>query len=384
MLNPLVLLAIMVTLPNGTVYHSINPLISNYGIYTYPINYAVIYRHVIGSGTYIMTITPPGTYYSVSIYGPGPMGGLYLTSNMNVLLLVLSGQGFSELKSGGASVKPLFAYYGQELNATIELPSGEYYIVVINNGSSAAQVMLATTHNYSTPIINAPVGVVDYGLMPSQVGYIPYSYTTNEFLGEARVLSIGVQPLTNCPPPLPPGSFSLQLNAVLEMVVNNQTQYYWVQNVLIIDPTYGLMAPLVNVWNMSSAELFMDSLFITGHGSVMNNEVYAYMGNWTPYEMPPLAVNLTIITNKTVNGFPPQVLIGYSMGGFNTLVDNVTFLMMPSWGPYLVVNGSEYSPLGYLIDAEFVIGGPGCGAMVRVNELNAVLSLYYRGGLMVI
>ncbi|WP_243679225.1 thermopsin family protease [Vulcanisaeta distributa] len=47
------------------------------------------------------------------------------------------------------------------------------------------------------------------------------------------------------------------------------------------------------------------------------------------------------------------------MGGVNTLVDNVTFLMAPpSWGgPYLVVNGSEYSPLGYLIDAEFVIGG---------------------------
>lgn len=114
----------------------------------------------------------------------------------------------------------------------------------------------------------------------------------------------------------------------------------------------------------------------------MNNEVYAYMGNWTPYEMP-LTVNLTIMTNKTVNGFPPQVLIGYSMGGVNTLVDNVTFLMAPSWGgPYLVVNGSEYSPLGYLIDAEFVIGGgPGCGgAMVRVNELNALLSLYYRGG----
>ncbi|WP_243679227.1 thermopsin family protease [Vulcanisaeta distributa] len=198
MLDPLTLLAILVMLPNGTTYQ-VSPLINNYGgVYTYPINYAVIYNHVIGSGTYLMTIAP-GTYYSVNAYGPGSMGGLYLTSNTNVLLLILSGQGFSELKSG-ATVKPLFAYYGQELNATIELPSGEYYIVVINNGSATAQVMLATTRNYSTPIINAPIGIVDYGLTPSQVGYIPYSYTTSEFLGEARILSIGVQPLTNCPP----------------------------------------------------------------------------------------------------------------------------------------------------------------------------------------
>ncbi|WP_446752705.1 thermopsin [Vulcanisaeta sp. JCM 16161] len=373
MFNPLILLAILVAMPNSTAYQQVNPLINNYGVYTYPINYAVIYNHVIGSGTYIMTIAP-GTYYSVSIYGPGPLG-LYLASNTNVLTLVLSSQGLSELKTG-ATVKPLFAYYGQALNATIELPGGEYYIVVINNGSLIAQVMLVTTHGYPTPIVNAPIGVVDYGLMPSQVGYIPYSYTTSEFLGEARILSASFQPLTNCSS-LPPGSFSLQLNAVLEMTINNQTQYYWVQNVLIINPTYDLMAPLVNVWNMSSTNLTMNPLLIIGHGSVVNNEVYAFMGNWTPYEMP-LAVNLTITTNRTVNGYP-QVLIGYSMGGINALVDNVTFLMTPSWGPYLVVNGSEYSPLGYLIDAEFVIGGPGCGAMVRANELNAVLSLYYRG-----
>jgi hypothetical protein len=372
-LNPLILLAILVAMPNSTAYQQVNPLINNYGVYTYPINYAVIYNHVIGSGTYMMTIAP-GTYYSVSIYGPGPLG-LYLTSNTNVLTLILNSQGLNELKTG-ATVKPLFTYYGQVLNATIELPSGEYYIVVINNGSSTAQVMLVTTRGYPTPIVNAPIGIVDYGLMPSQVGYIPYSYTTSEFLGEARILSANVQPITNCSS-LPPGSFSLQLNAVLEMVINNQTQYYWVQNVLIIDPTYDLMAPLVNVWNMSSTNLTMNPLFIIGHGSVMNNEVYAYMGNWTPYE-PPLMINLTIITNRTVNGFP-EVLIGYSMDGVNTPVDNVTFLMSPSWGPYLVVNGSEYSPSGYLIDVEFVIGGPGCGAMVRANGLNATLSLYYKG-----
>lgn len=98
MLDPLTLLAILVMLPNGTTYQ-VSPLINNYGVYTYPINYAVIYNHVIGSGTYLMTIAP-GTYYSVNAYGPGSMGGLYLTSNTNVLLLILSGQGFSELKSG--------------------------------------------------------------------------------------------------------------------------------------------------------------------------------------------------------------------------------------------------------------------------------------------
>lgn len=212
--------------------------------------------------------------------------------------------------------------------------------------------------------------------MPSQVGYIPYSYTTSEFLGEARIFSASFQPLTSCDQ-LPPGSFSLQLNAVLEVIINSQTQYYWVQNVLILDPTSHLMAPLVNVWNMSSTESIMNPLLIIGQGSVVNNEVYAYMGNWTPYE-PPLTVSMTIITNRTIDGFP-EVLLGYSVSGVNALIDNVTFLMRPSWGPYLVVNGSEYSSLGYLIDAEFVIGGPGCGAMVLAKELNVTLSLNYKG-----
>ncbi|MGC8607183.1 MAG: thermopsin [Vulcanisaeta sp.] len=368
-----VLLTILVAMLNGTTYHQVNPLTNNYGIYTYPINYAVIYNHLIGSGTYILIIAP-GTYYSVSAYGPGPMG-IYLRSNNNVLLLVLSSQGYEELRVG-TTAKPLFAYYGQVLNITIELPSGEYYIVVINNGSLTAQAILAITRHYSTPFINAPIGIVDYGLAPSQLGYIPYSYTTGEFIGEAKIMSASVQSLTNCSS-LPPNSFSLQLNAVLEMMINNQTQYYWVQDVLIIDPMDDLMAPLVNVWNMSSTELVMNPLFIVGRGSVMNNEVYAYMGNWVQYEAP-LTVNLTITSNKTIDGFP-EVLLGYSMNGVNTLVDNVTFLITPSWGPYLVVNGSEYSPLGYLIDTEFVISGPGCGAMVLTNELNATLSLYYQG-----
>jgi hypothetical protein len=67
------------------------------------------------------------------------------------------------------------------------------------------------------------------------------------------------------------------------------------------------------------------------------------------------------------------------MNGIKELVDNVTLLLRPDWGPYLVVNGSEYSPLGYLIDSEFIIGGPGCGATVFANEVNASLSLYYLG-----
>ncbi|WP_229709782.1 thermopsin [Vulcanisaeta souniana] len=349
-----------------------NPLINNYGIVTYPMDYAVIYDHVIGAGTYMMMITPEN-YYSVGIYGPGPVG-LYLMSSAKVLLLVLNTQEYGELRTGNITGS-LFGYYGSLLNETIELPEGPYYIVVINNGSSTVQAELAVIQQYPTPLINAPIGIVDYGLMPAQMGYVPYSYVTNEFLGRVQMMNAKVEPLTNCSL-LPPNIFSVQLNTVLELKTNNGMQYYWVQDVLLIDPQNETLAPLVNVWNMSSARMVMDPLYVVGHGLLINNETYAYMGNWTPFQMP-LSINLSIITNRTINGFP-EVLLGYSMDGVNFLIDNVTLLLSPSWGPYLVVNGSSYSPLGYLVDAELVIGGPGCGATVIARELNLSMSLYYR------
>ncbi len=95
-------------------------MINNYGIVTYPMDYAVIYDHVIGAGTYMMMITPEN-YYSVGIYGPGPVG-LYLMSSAKVLLLVLNTQEYGgELRTGNITGS-LFGYYGSLLNETIELP----------------------------------------------------------------------------------------------------------------------------------------------------------------------------------------------------------------------------------------------------------------------
>lgn len=162
-------------------------MINNYGIVTYPMDYAVIYDHVIGAGTYMMMITPEN-YYSVGIYGPGPVG-LYLMSSAKVLLLVLNTQEYGgELRTGNITGS-LFGYYGSLLNETIELPEGPYYIVVINNGSSTVQAELAVIQQYPTPLINAPIGIVDYGLMPAQMGYVPYSYVTNEFLGRVQMMN---------------------------------------------------------------------------------------------------------------------------------------------------------------------------------------------------
>lgn len=367
-----VLLAILVFLPNGT-YQQLNPWINNYGIATYPLNYAVIYSHVLGSGTYTMYL-PPGGYYSIEVSGPGPLG-LYMWASSRVILQILNQTGYDELRSGG-QYQPLFMFVGSSMNTTVYVPQGTYYVIVVNNGSIAINAVLAIMRHYPTALINAPIGIVDYGLAPTVNGYIPYSYITREFLGSAVINEAVITTITNCQS-LPPGSFSLQLNAVLELSVNDRTQYYWLQNVMIIDPKNELLLPLVNVWNMSSESLIMNPLYIIGRGSVINNTAYAYMGNWTPYTTP-LAINLTISVNNTPNGFP-DLLFSYSMNGIKELVDNVTLLLRPDWGPYLVVNGSEYSPLGYLVDSEFIIGGPGCGATVFANEVNASLSLYYLG-----
>ena len=88
-----VLLTILVLLPNGT-YQQLNPWVNNYGIATYPLNYAVIYSHVLGSGTYTMYL-PPGGYYSIEVSGPGPLG-LYMWASSRVILQILNQTGYDE------------------------------------------------------------------------------------------------------------------------------------------------------------------------------------------------------------------------------------------------------------------------------------------------
>ena len=369
---PLILLAILMLMPNGT-YQQVNPWVNSYGIVTYPLNYAVVYRHVLGSGTYIMYL-PPGGYYSIPISGPEYLG-LYLQADSNVTIQLLNQTAYHEFEKG-VGYQPLVTLVTSSINTTVYIPQGVYYIVVVNNNSSVVNAVLILTRHYQAALANAPIGVVDYGLAPTIGGYVPYSYTTTEFLGSAVIREVNTTAITKCPP-LPPDSFSLQLNAVLELGVDNHTQYYWLQNVVIIDPGTRQLLPLVNVWNISAAPPVMNPLYVVGHGAVINNTVYAYMGNWTPYEAP-LAVNLTISVGRTTSGFPDALFID-SIDGYSELIDNVTLLLRPTWGPYLAVNGSEYSPSGYLIDVEFVVSGPGCGAVVYADNISAELSLYYLG-----
>jgi hypothetical protein len=336
-------------------------------------NYAVIYNHVIGSGTYIMYL-PPGSYYSIMVLGPGPLG-LYMNSSTTVTMQILSQVNYMRFRLN-EPYEVSYTFVGSSINTTVTLGPGNYYVIIINNGSGMASIMLALIQNYTTAFVNAPIGIVDYGLAPTIGGFIPYSYVTREFIGSAKIYEANVSPITNCPS-LPLGSLSLQLNVVLELGVNGYTQYYWLQNVVIIDPDNEQLLPLINVWNMSSPGAIINPLYILGHGFVVNNQTYIYIGNWTPYTTQP-SINLSIYVNKTINDYS-EVLFGYSLNGKRTLMDNITLLLKPSWGPYLVVNGSAYTPSGHLIDSEFVIGGPGCGAVVLARRLNISLSLYYLG-----
>jgi hypothetical protein len=274
----------------------------------------------------------------------------------------------------GSNFTSIYQAYTNYINQSIFLSSGNYYIVIYNNNTqNAYYFFIYSLTNQPENNIYSPIGVSDYGIYISNGNIYGYNITTNEVIGEVYLNSFSsyVDPLCSNNF-IGENSGSIQLNAILEL---SNGQYYWLQNVLLINNTGGYYEFVDNIWNFTSLNSYLSNNLIEGNGIVSNYDnkyFYVYETNYSNLQYP---LNVYLIINITQNNSYPEIQFGYSFDGQNiNWYDNVT-LLIPSNGNIVIspyFTGSEN-----IEDLELVIGGPGYGTCIDINNIGGYLGLYY-------
>lgn len=230
----------------------------------------------------------------------------------------------------------------------------------------------------------APMGIGSFGILNSSGTLSPYTYTTSSFEGSLTLNNLSTLYLGADSP----GSFGIQLNAVLNNVSlhGHEGFQYWTQNVVDYTSSTHTIQFVDNVWNFTSPD-----------ATINGNEFYSYNGTVVPgvfyYTLGPsitvsLPFTLNLYLNYTTVNNHETVFFNYSVSDSSTVrsgsYDEVQFNSSSSTGsPARVpasfeVSGSTLTGTGYVpMDAEFVIGGPGAGSTVNFQDINASISLDY-------
>jgi hypothetical protein len=231
----------------------------------------------------------------------------------------------------------------------------------------------------------APMGIVDYGVNRTLV---PYRYSTTEFEGLAAISKLEADSSSG-------HTVSFQLNVFLQLT-NSTTvpptiSEFWVQNTLSVQ-TGGTGGDYWDVestiWNLTSAQANFGSSDVQGNGSIVpETGTNAYIscapscgGDWSDLQFPAtLGVRVVSLSSDGA----PAIGLDYWNQTTWTRYDTVVF---PNAGRIhlndegFTVDGTNYTSIGALQDAEWIYASAGNGAtqIDRGSALN--LSLEYWNG----
>jgi len=374
-MNKLKIFALLILIFNFFNIYSQNYSSTLFNIPINSININQLNLYNLGQGSYgnfYILYQGYGFYYQIN--SSNQYLNIYFNSSVPVSFYIMNQQNFQNFEKYG-NFTPIYKNYTNYINQSIFLSSGNYYIVIYNNNTqNAYYYFLYSLTNQSINNIYSPIGVSDYGIYINNNGIVyGYNITTNEVIG-----NIYLSNFSSYVDPLCSNNFigedsgSVQLNAVLEL---SNGQYYWLQNVLLINNTGGYFYFIDNIWNFTSENSYLSNNLIEGNGVISNygNEYfYVYETNNFVLQYP---LNVYLIINVTQNNSYPEIQFGYSLDGQNIYwYDNVT-LLIPSNGNIVI---SPYTTgSNHMVDLELVIGGPGYGTCIDINNINGYLGLYY-------
>jgi hypothetical protein len=349
-----------------------SPTLFNIPINSINVNQLNLYN--LGQGSYgYFYILYSSYYFYYPINSSNQYLNIYFNSTIPLNFYVMDQQNFQSFQNGG-NFSSIYQEYTNYIEQSIFLPSGNYYIVIYNNNTqNAYYYLIYSLTNQSENNIYSPIGISDYGIYISNGNIYGYNITTNEVIGEVYLnnFSSYVDPICSNNF-IGENSGSIQLNAILEL---SNGQYYWLQNVLLINNTGGYYEFADNIWNFTSLNSYLSNNLINGNGIISNygNEYfYVYETNYSSLQYP---LNVYLIINITQNNSYPEIQFGYSFDGQNIIwYDNVT-LLIPSNGN--IVISPYFMGSNNIEDLEFVIGGPGYGTCIDVNNISGYLGLYY-------
>jgi hypothetical protein len=349
-----------------------SPTLFNIPVSSININQLNLYN--LGQGSYgDFYILYSSYYFSYPINSSNQYLNIYFNSSIPLSFYIMNQQNYQNFQNG-SNFTSIYQAYTNYINQSIFLSSGNYYIVIYNNNTqNAYYYFIYSLTNQPENNIYSPIGVSDYGIYISNGNIYGYNITTNEVIGEVYLNSFSsyVDPLCSNNF-IGENSGSIQLNAILEL---SNGQYYWLQNVLLINNTGGYYEFADNVWNFTSSNSYLSNNLIEGNGIVSNYDnkyFYVYETNYSNLQYP---LNVYLIINITQNNSYPEIQFGYSFDGQNiNWYDNVT-LLIPSNGN--IVISPYFTGSDNIEDLELVIGGPGYGTCIDINNIGGYLGLYY-------
>ncbi|PVU71566.1 hypothetical protein DDW05_00470 [Candidatus Nanobsidianus stetteri] len=373
-MNKLKLFALLILMFNFFNIHSQNYSSTLFNIPINPININQLNLYNLGQGSYgDFYILYPGYYFSYPINSSNQYLNIYFNSTIPLSFYIMNQQNYQNFQNG-SNFTSIYQTYTNYINQSIFLSSGNYYIIIYNNNTQNAYYYF-TYSLTNQPINNIyfPIGISDYGIYINNGNIYGYNITTNEVIGDIYLNSFSSYVDPSCSNNfIGEDSGSIQLNAVLEL---SNGQYYWLQNVLLINNTGGYYEFVDNIWNFTSLNSYLSNNSIEGNGIVSNYDnkyFYVYETNYSNLQYP---LNVFLIINVTQNNSYPEIQFGYSFDGQNIYwYDNVT-LLIPSSGNIVIspsITGSNN-----IEDLELVIGGPGYGTCIDINNISGYLGLYY-------
>jgi len=373
-MNKLKLFALLILIFNFFNIYSQNysSKLFNIPINSVNINQLNIYN--LGQGSYgNFYILYSSYYFYYPINSSNQYLNIYFNSSIPLNFYIMDQKDYQSFQNGG-NFTSIYQNYTNYINQSIYLSSGNYYIIIYNNNTqNAYYYFIYSLTNQSINNIYSPIGISDYGIYINNGNIYGYNITTNEVIGNIYLNNFSSYVDPSCSNNfLGEDSGSIQLNAVLEL---SNGQYYWLQNVLLINNTGRYYEFANNIWNFTSSNSYLSNNLIEGNGIVSNYDnkyFYVYETNYSNLQYP---LNVYLIINVTQNNSYPEIQFGYSFDGQNIYwYDNVT-LLIPSNGnivisPY-IINSSGMK------DLELVIGGPGYGTCIDINNISGYLGLYY-------
>jgi len=384
-MNKLKLFALLTLIFNFFNTYSQNYSSTLFNIPINSINISQLNLYNLGQGSYgDFYILYPSYYFSYPIYSSNQYLNIYFNSSIPLSFYIMDQQDYLNLQFFG-NFNASYQEYTNYINQSIYLPSGNYYVVIYNNNvQNAYYYFTYSLTNQTENVIYSPIGISDYGIYINNGNIYGYYIITNEVVGGVYLNNFSSYVDPSCSNNfVGEDSGSIQLNAVLEL---SNDQYYWLQNVLLINNTGGYFDFVDNIWNFTSENSYSSNILIlsnsyisgdliNGNGMVNNyglDTFYSYETNNFVLQYP---LNVYLIINITQNNSYPEIQFGYSFDGQNIYwYDNVT-LLIPSHGnivisPY-VTNSNNIE------DLELVVGGPGYGTCIDINNISGYLGLYY-------
>jgi len=373
-MNKLKLFALLILIFNFFNIYSQNYSSTLFNIPINSVNINQLNLYNLGQGSYgDFYILYPGYYFSYPIYSSNQYLNIYFNSSIPLNFYIMNQQNYLNFQNGG-NFTPIYQNYTNYINQSIYLPSGDYYVVIYNNNvQNAYYYFIYSLTNQSINNIYSPIGVSDYGIYINNGDIYGYNITTNEVIGDVYLSSFSSYVDPSCSNNfIGEDAGSIQLNAILEL---SNGQYYWLQNVLLINNTGEYYELADNIWNFTSLNSYLLGNLIRGNGIISNydNEYfYVYETNYSNLQYP---LNAYLIINITQNNSYPEIQFGYSLDGQNIIwYDNVT-LLVPSYGN--IVISPYFTGSNNVEDLELVIGGPGYGTCIDINNIGGYLGLYY-------